>query len=61
MRDRNLQFIVATFDQLGVRPDPQDRRRINALADMDPQSVRLVLDPMWKAYEAGRAAAGEAQ
>lgn len=60
MRDRNLQFIVATFDQLGVRPDSQDRRRINALADMDPQRVRLVLDLMRKAYEAGRAAGGEA-
>ncbi|SDL36180.1 hypothetical protein [Nonomuraea jiangxiensis] len=60
MRDGNLQFIVATLDELGVRPDPRDRSGLSALADMDPQMVRLVLDLMRKAHEAGRVTGGKA-
>ncbi|MEU6783410.1 hypothetical protein ABZ912_29800 [Nonomuraea angiospora] len=62
MRDRNLQAIVATLDELGVRTELNDRRRVSRLTDMDPQDVRLVLDLIRKAYEAGqRAAVGGAE
>jgi hypothetical protein len=56
MRDGNVRNIMRVFDRLGLDREPHDRRRLNTLAGMDPQDVRLVLDLVLKAFEAGHAA-----
>ncbi|MEU7864086.1 hypothetical protein [Nonomuraea sp. NPDC049141] len=59
MRDGNVPNIMRVFDRLGLDIKPQDRRRLNTLAGMDPQDVRMVVGLVLKAFEAGHSA-GEA-
>ncbi|SDL73852.1 hypothetical protein SAMN05421874_12847 [Nonomuraea maritima] len=53
---RNLQHIVALFDELGVPLGAEDRRAVNALAGLDPQDLRAVLALLRKTHQAVKGA-----
>ncbi|MEV0236897.1 hypothetical protein [Nonomuraea sp. NPDC050786] len=55
MHGQNVRILTRLFAELGIEHDPQDRRRINTLADLDPQTMQMVAELMRKAYSAGQA------